>query len=92
MPFNCQYCSKSLKTKKSLKRHEAETCPDRPGATKPISPGEVQTLELKELKGKEKDKPGEGGGFHCIGCGAIIKKGENPCHGCGAELDWSALE
>jgi hypothetical protein len=89
--YSCQYCGKIFKTNKSKNRHERETCPKRPGATQPLTPGNPPTQEVK-TPAKKGDTSGQGGGYHCLGCGEPVRKGENPCHSCGAELDWGALE
>ena len=89
MAYQCEICKKVLKTKKSLKRHMETQHPQ-----KPEDDSIIQTFEIKAPKkpGGEATHTLENTGFHCIGCGGEIAKGQNPCPHCGAELDWKAVE
>ena len=84
--YQCKYCSKILKTKKSLNRHEKEVCPGRPkGEETPVV--EVSTFEVKKPSPKTKET-GEKS-YHHIDCGGPLKKGQTPCPACGQFVDWS---
>ncbi len=47
-------------------------------------------LELKTPLKKSLEKAIEQG-YHCVDCGGPLTKGQTPCPGCGATLDWRGL-
>jgi len=51
--------------------------------------GKGKTLELKTPPKKETSEPYAR--YHCIDCGAVVDKGQNPCPNCGHQLDWGSL-
>jgi len=89
--YSCPHCSKNVK---NLRKHIKRMHPDQvakgeqPKAEPKTS---VKTLELnvKPPEKKEPKKESEVQGYHCIDCGALITKGQNPCPNCGTYLDWS---
>lgn len=103
----CQYCGKGpFKNNKTLHKHEELNCPKRPGAPVPLAktpmtpgPEDLPKVEPEELtiKGPEKTAT-QGQGYHCVDCGygrdfgEPIRKGTANCPGCGAELDFGALD
>lgn len=92
MPYNCQYCGKSFKSKKSKDRHEMETCPDRP-EKEPGGKADVRVLEIKKppVKKPASEKT-ESINYQCLGCGASLSKGQTPCPACGEPLNWGDIE
>lgn len=88
MAYVCKYCGKSLKSKKSLKRHEEETCPERSKGEKPPVV-KVSTFEVKKPPEK---KPTSERGYHHIDCGGPLEKGQTPCPTCGKEVDWGVMK
>jgi len=78
----CPFCHKLLRNVKNhiLQKHQAES-------------GEGQTVLSKEdlLGSREKPKDEEIV-YHCNNCQAKLRKGENPCWQCGAQLIWDGLE
>jgi len=87
MAFICSICQKSLKTKKGLTGHMKTQHPDQVNDDQENNDSEVQVLEIKKPDKKSQDAT-----YHCIDCGHPgLQKGANPCPGCGATLDWSAI-
>ncbi len=33
----------------------------------------------------------QAGGYHCLGCGGTLTKGQNPCPGCGEPMTWDNI-
>ena len=89
--YVCPHCHKSVK---DLKSHIARLHPDQvdnktqPEKTKPTTKGKQLEIEKPETKTKEKESAGA---YHCLGCGATVSKGQNPCPSCGQALDWSQV-
>lgn len=83
--YICPICHIQVKDLKghTARMHKGKTTP-------PKSPPKTKgkTLELKTPAKKETTEPR---GYHCIDCGAVVTKGQNPCPNCGAHLDWSSL-
>ena len=98
MSYQCPTCQKVLKTKKSLNRHIKTQHPEQPGpGSETKEKPAVKALEVlaikkpPEHKEKTETKEPETSGYHCVGCGGQLSKGQNPCPTCGAELDWSQV-
>lgn len=90
--YSCPHCNKQVK---NLKKHIKRMHPDQVGqGEQPGSETKVKTkgkkLELKTPLKKSLDKAIEQG-YHCVDCGGPLTKGQTPCPGCGATLDWRGL-
>lgn len=82
-PQECQYCHKFYG---NLKNHIAMKHKDQDQDQGPL---ELTREDL--LRQRQKEKP-EKAVYTCNGCGAEVKKGENPCWQCGETLVWDGIE
>jgi len=87
--YSCPHCHKEVK---NLKKHLKRMHPDQVSRESPAqgTKTKAKTLEL-DIKTKEKKEKVEESGYHCVDCGGALTKGQTPCPGCGATLDWRGL-
>jgi endogenous inhibitor of DNA gyrase (YacG/DUF329 family) len=88
--FTCPHCHKTVR---DLKAHITRLHPD----IEAEAGAEAEAETSAEAAGRLEVKPpaggaGEAAGYHCIGCGQKLNKGQTPCPGCGEELAWESLE
>ena len=82
--YICPICHVQVK---DLKGHTARMHPEKPKPEVKVKPT-GKTLEFKTPLEKSLEKA-EKQGYHCVDCGGPLTKGETPCPGCGAHLNWS---
>ena len=91
----CEICQKPVKnlnlhkysahpeTRQGKKEPPAPQGKKEPPAPQPPTP---KTLEIAKTVPISPDQS-----YHCMDCGTPFSKGEPNCPGCGAKLDWGAL-
>ncbi len=93
MSYICPHCQKELKKKRSLETHIAKLHPDKIAALLPgpapakIPPAKQPSPETLKIE----TPPAPTTSYHCIDCGTPLEKGQNPCPGCGRELNWGLI-
>jgi len=81
--YVCPHCNKAVR---KLKQH-IDTVHTDLKEPEPKSKGQTLTLDIKAKPEPKK----EVGHYHCVDCGTGLNKGQNPCPGCGAMMDWSQV-
>jgi len=88
--YMCPHCNVQVRY---LKRHIARMHPEtlKTKTKREATPKtKGKKLELKTPLKKSLEKAVEQG-YHCVDCGGSLTKGQTPCPGCGATLDWRGL-
>jgi len=86
--YTCPICHVQVK---DLKGHTARMHPEKAKPepkSQPKSTGKTLELAVKTKPKKETEETK----YHCVNCGyKPLTKGQTPCPGCGATLDWSQV-
>ena len=82
MPYTCPHCHRIVKNlTQHLKRMHPEIAGDTNETEDTSSGGGNQNLDIKTPEGATQ-------AYHCADCGGPLTKGQTPCPGCGANLNW----
>ena len=105
--YNCPYCNKSLKHKRSLDRHveqfhqaaDIEATPPEPENGRPIvppapiTPPELAHSAPVKPEPLEIKAPEPKDEYYCVDCGHKgLQHGMPACPGCGAGLVWEGIK
>lgn len=104
--YKCSHCEKYFTSKKKRSDHERKVHHSNPAAEQQVNPiternvSESETtmeqvtpamkLEIKKPPDKEETKEPEPG-YHCVECGASLRKWQKFCPNCGVKLDWGQV-
>lgn len=88
-PQECPYCHKQFGNLKNhiAMKHGAEAQDQDQDQEKPTELTRDDLLKTKPPPEKPEKRL-----YHCTGCGAEVKKDENPCWNCGRQLVWDGIE